>query len=333
MTLPAISTRLDCAIDRFEMFDVDGSRSFGVVIKQRFQWGSRGEIDRTPGATVELVDVPWPDGESTMIPSDLFLRKPSTDVVVAGSAAAPGPVEALDVAVRVGPVRKALRVFGPRVWQRSVGGVRPSEPMTFERLPLMWEHAYGGMDVSDPENAVVEPQNPVGRGVASAPESLEGALAPAIEEPGDLIRGARSKPRPAGVAALAPHFEPRRGLAGTFDQRWQDERSPLFPEDFDERFNQVAHPDLITPAPLVGGEPVQLLNLGEPGAVEFRLPRLIFQLDAYADTGVSGHRPVLDTVFLMPDRQSVDLAWRCSLPMRAGSAQIRELRIYEKRIV
>ena len=48
---------------------------------------------RIPGAQVRLVDEPWePEAEKSSIryPSDLFLRKPSTDVVVVGSAVAPG---------------------------------------------------------------------------------------------------------------------------------------------------------------------------------------------------------------------------------------------------
>lgn len=333
MTLPDLSTRLECAIDRFEMFDVDGSRSLAIVIKQRFQYGLRGAVDRVPGAQVEPVDVPWPDGQSAMYPSDLFLRKASTDVVVAGSAVAPGPVKSLDVMVRVGPVHKTLRVFGERVWYGGVTGMKPGDPAPFERLPLMWEHAYGGMDISDPDKAVQEPRNPVGRGVACHASTLDGQPVPRIEDPNHLIHRAGNKPPPAGIAALAPHFEPRRGFAGTFDQRWQDERMPLFPLDFDERFNQVAHPDLITPQPLIGGEPVQLLNLGAPVAADFALPRLVFQVDAYTSDGMTGHRPMLDTVVLMPDERRFDLVWRTALPLRYGPARIREIRIYEKRML
>ncbi len=53
---------------------------------------------------------------------------PSTDVVVAGSAAAPyrQRVRELDVSVRVGPVRKLLRMFGPS--QSSVNR-KPRAPL------------------------------------------------------------------------------------------------------------------------------------------------------------------------------------------------------------
>ncbi|MCA9606948.1 MAG: DUF2169 domain-containing protein [Myxococcales bacterium] len=333
MSLPEISSRLSCALDRFEIFDRDGARAMAVVIKQRFIWNERGALERMSGAQIEPVDVPWPDGQSPMIPADRCLFKPSTDVVVSGHAVAPRPVESLDVHVSVGPVSKSLRVFGVRTWYRSAFGAKPSDPLPFDRLPLMWEHAYGGMDVSDPENAVSDDRNPYGSGLASDADSLEGQPVPRIEDPTDLIHSSRSRPKPAGIAACASHFEPRRSYAGTFDQRWLDTRSPLFPEDYDPRFEQVAVPELVTPSPLIGNEPVRLLNLGHPGAIELRLPRLVFQVDALADSGTTNRRPVLDTVLILPDDRHLDMVWRTSLPLRRGAARIRDVFVYEKKVL
>lgn len=332
MTLPDISASLEAALDRFELFDKDGSRQLAIVIKQRFVWDAHGRTHRAPGALVTPVDVPYPDAGTPMHPSDLFLRKPACDVVVAGTARAERPVTELDVRVEVGPLTKSLRVFGPRVWYRSLGMTRPTDPQPFDQLPLLWEHAYGGMDISDPEKLAEEPRNPLGRGVVSHVESLEGMPLPQIEDPRDLITGARSKPAPAGVSALTTAFAPRRTYAGTMDQRWEDERMPLVPEDFDERFNQVAHPELI--GDLKGGEPVRILNVGQPGVSQFKLPRLVFQVDARADRGeVTGYRPVLDTVVILPDEGCVDLTHRTAIPLRRGPAAVREVLIFEKRIV
>lgn len=333
MTLPVISSRVTGALDRFELFDEDGSRSIAVVLKQRFAWNARGVVRRVDGAQVEPVDVPWPDAETPMIPADLCLRKPGTDVVVAGHAVAPQPVSSLDVHVRVGPVSRSLRVFGPRVWYDDGWTVKPSDPARFERAPLTWENAFGGMDTSDPERAVVDHRNPAGRGLVCDPESLEGQPVPQVEDPRDLIESAKSRPKPAGVAACPSHFEPRRSYAGTFDQRWQDTRSPLFPVDYDARFQQVAVPELVTPTPLIGREPVRLLNLGRPGAVELQLPRLAFQVDAYTDRGTTSHRPALDTIVFLPDEECFDMVWRTALPVRRPPQRVREVLVYEKRIV
>ncbi|MBX3276029.1 MAG: DUF2169 domain-containing protein [Sandaracinaceae bacterium] len=328
-----MNSRVTGALDRFELYDEDGTRSVAVVVKQRFAWNDRGVVVRTDGATVEPVDVPWPDGQSPKIPSDLCLRKPSTDVVVSGHAVAPRPAPFFDVHVSVGPVAKSLRVFGLRSWHGSARTMKPSDALPTERVPLMWEHAFGGMDVSDPERAVVDHRNPYGTGLVCDPKTLEGAPVPQIEDPTDLIRSSRSRPKPAGVAACASHFEPRRSLAGTFDQRWQDVRMPLFPVDYDPRFQQVAVPELVTPAPLIGNERVRLLNLGHAGAIELQLPRLVFQVDAHTDRGVTHHRPMLDTVLLLPDDRQLDMVWRTALPLRRGPTRVREVFVFEKRVL
>ncbi len=331
MSLPEISARLDATIDLFELYDRD-TLSCVVVIKQRFTWDDRGRLARSDGATIRAVDEPWPDAESPMFPGDLFVRKPSTDVVVVGHAVSARPTAELDVHVRVGAMERSLRVFGPRVWYRSLGGMAPTPPQSFERLPLMWEHAFGGMDVSDPKRAIDEPRNPYGTGLAIDSATLEHAPAPRIEDPQDLIQNARSRPAPAGVAALPPHAEPRRRFSGTYDQRWQDERMPLFPIDFDERFNQVAAPGLVAPRPLAGDEPIQLFTLGRPGPTKLVPPRLVFQVDARTDRGVVGHRPVLDTVLILADERALEVVHRIAIPLQPPPALVRELRVYEKRV-
>lgn len=334
MTQPPVSTRIDdVAVDIFELFDLEGARHWSLVIKQRWRWDPRtGRLDRIEGATVSPVDVPWPDFMSPKFPSDLFLRKPGADVVVVGHAVAASPVPELDVSVSVGPVTKALRVFGPRVWYRGVVGVVPSAPEKMERQALMWEDAYGGMDISNPEKIADEPRNPYGRGVAGDPKVLEHQPVPSIEDPRDLIRSARTKPAPAGVAAIGPNFEPRRSLAGTFDQKWQDERMPLLPLDFDWRHNQVAHPELVAPS-LRGDEPIAIMNIGWPGVQRTFVPRTVYQVDAIFDRGQAGFRPVLDTIVLMPDEHQMDVVHRTSIPIRRAPENVREVHVYEKRIL
>lgn len=317
------------------MFGLDGALCYVVVIKQRFLVHHMGVVRREPGAQVRRVDELWePEVPESSIrnPSDVCLRKPGTDVVVVGSAMAVDarPVAELDVRVRVGPVSKELKVFGLRVWFKGALGLTLTAPKPFQSLPLRWEYAYGGMDTRDPKKLAHEPRNPVGRGVVADPDTLIHQPAPQIEDPSQLIRGARSKPAPAGVGAIGPSFEPRLRYAGTHDDRWQKERMPLPPLDFDERHNQVAAPGLVCPSYLRGGEPVELVGLCEDGPLEFELPKLAFHVGSETAGGSQEHRPALDTVLFEPNERQFEMTWRALVPVPKQARRLHSITVYEK---
>ena len=56
----------------------------------------------------------------------------------------------LDVLLRVGPVRKQVRVFGDREWTGRLLGRSITAPEPFAKLPLVWERAFGGVHEADP---------------------------------------------------------------------------------------------------------------------------------------------------------------------------------------
>jgi len=82
-----------------------------------------------------------PGKSSIRTPSDVALTKPATDVLLIGTAYAPRgrPATQMHVSVSAGGVRKALRVFGDRVWEQRGIGTALSSPATFETMPLVWE--------------------------------------------------------------------------------------------------------------------------------------------------------------------------------------------------
>ncbi|MDO5622439.1 MAG: DUF2169 domain-containing protein, partial [Paracoccus sp. (in: a-proteobacteria)] len=94
-------------------------------------------------------------------------------------------------------------------------------------------------------------------------------------------------------------------------------RHPLLPQDFDFRFWQCAHPDLITRGWLHGDEPFELCNLlrGHP-RLSGRLPaiRLQMRLPVSGGTGVAPF--VLDGVHfdMRPGIGCVFLTWRAGFP-------------------
>jgi hypothetical protein len=336
MDTPALKKGTRAAVRIVPQLDLDGSMVAVVLVKEKFVVDPRGQVAPTHDAEIHLVDVPWdedkPETSSIKFPADVCLRKPSTDVLVVGSAMAKDRAKSreLDVLVRVGPVERALRVFGTRAWYRGVLGVTLSEPLPFEALPLRWEYAYGGSDFSDPDRPLEEPRNPVGRGVCRQAEDLIDTPGPQIEDPADLITKAKQKRPPAGVGAIGRHWLPRRLYTGTIDDHWKRERMPLLPADFDDRFNQAAPPELITPEPLRGGERVQLLNLCPEGVMQFELPRVHHFVGARTDAGMTEHRTQLDTVLLLPNEHAFELTWRATVPLPRKQAALRFVQVHDK---
>src|SRR5262249_19575220 len=85
--------------------------------------------------------------------SDAVPIKMATDVILLGHAQSDqGLAPSVDVTLEVGPVHKQVRVFGERAWKRTLGIPTLGAARPFERMPLMYERAFGGWDrsASDP---------------------------------------------------------------------------------------------------------------------------------------------------------------------------------------
>lgn len=336
MNVPELKKATGATVEIVPQWGMDGAVLAVVLLKEAFAVDRRGAPQRTNDAVIHRVDVPWdedaPEASSIRFPCDVCVNKPATDVVVVGSAMAAYATRqtTLDVGVEVGPLRRAVRVFGPRVWYRGAWGMALSEPTSFESVPLRWELAWGGADFSDPARPVEEGRNPLGRGVVADPATLEHKLGPQIEDPDDLLQTHRTAPPPAGLAAVGRNFLPRRGFVGTADERWLRERMPLPPADFDDRFHQVAAPGLTAPGRLRGGEPVLVTNMGAQGPLAFELPRLSFFAGMRRRGEMVESPPVLDTVTLLPNERRVEMTWRAVFTLPRDPRAVEFVQVHEK---
>ncbi|MCB9881259.1 MAG: DUF2169 domain-containing protein [Planctomycetes bacterium] len=256
-------------------------------------------------------------GESSLkYEPEMAIEKPATDVVLIATAR---PVQrettSLDVGIRLGPVEKAVRVFGPRHWVRRLGMKSISKPEPVEEVPLIAENAFGGWDRTPPDERHhrCEPRNPVGVGFHVSRGTFdEGEPLPAMELAHDAIRRHGQRVEPATFGFTEAHWEPRRRFAGTYDARWDKTRKPLLPNDFDRRFFNAASPGLIAPGHLVGNEDVTLLNLGGKPRWDFSLPGLsppIVRVVRRGDEDLIT-TTVLDTIVVDVERRKVLLTWR-----------------------
>lgn len=311
--------------------DQAGVESAYAVVKASFCFGPNGpelaEVQTPPLAA----DVFWGDPVSTSLRAvgEFGLLKTATDVLLIGRAIAPVPnTRVADVSLRVGPVARTVRVFGDRHWEKSGGKWKPSLPQAWERMPLRWELAWGGVapQVGDavPEH---EPRNPVGRGIASRDGPTDGQLLPNLEDPQALLIDPKDRPVPACFAPIAPTWLPRRQHAGTYDDAWVRKRAPYLPLDFDARFFQVAPPALIAPGFLQGGEPVELAGFTAGAPIRFELPRCGLELEFDFDGAPVPVPPQLETVLFEPDAGRFHLLWRAVLPVDKKLLRLRQLAV------
>lgn len=293
-------------------------------------------------------------------PSDLVPNKPRTDLIVNAVARAPGGEPArrwtcgIELSAASGPVlSKRLRVTGPREWRprwrrrldaeeardwrahrRLFAGWELTEPEPVTEVPLRYELAYGGTVVAGQDDEgrprfVCEVRNPIGCGLID-PDWTDHTLpqpAPRIEAEGEPVTEPGAAYAPQSLGPIPPAWEPRLPLGGTYDQHWIDHVWPNWAEDYDFAFHNSAHPDLICPGHLAGGETITLTHL-MPGAAESRLVLPDHGMVAefvQADGAVEARAMALDTVFLdladaRRERARVFLTWRVNFEPDAFAA-------------
>jgi hypothetical protein len=318
----------------------DDVANMTVVAKATFQIDPRSKElavaeEQVPFLAGDEWNGPEPADSSVRYESDASPAKPGTDVILVGHAhAGARPQRVLEVEMRVGPIHKRVLVTGDRRWVKAgPSWVASAPPVPFERVPLIYERAYGGVDRSDPERArqAREERNPVGTGFAasSRTERLDGLALPNLEDPRRPIKEWSDRPSVAGFGVIGRDWLPRRAYGGTYDQAWTDQRSPLLPLDFDERFFNAAPADQVVKPHLRGGEPVSLANCSADGPLTFALPRLTLAMSVDWAGGPRGQDipPLLDTVLLDPDERRVVINWRSTFPCGRKLRQIQRVAV------
>lgn len=284
-----------------------------------------------------------PMNSSVKFETDFVPYKLATDVVFHGKAYAPAGqrVTALTASLCIGQYRKDLLVLGDRV-ARFNGRKDPifTDPQPFESMDLIYERAYGGVDIySEEKMQCIYPRNPLGRGyaVANKLRSVENLALPNIEDPrsplippwlcvGDFKEWER-QPKPQGFGWTAKTAPPRSTYAGVMPgdlalerelrgayatlvpparrKQYQEAVSPVM----DFRFFNGASEGLVLPF-LTGAETVKLLNLDPLGEMHFQLPGGRPSIGLDIGEGGQELSVVLQTVMIRTNERQVDLVWR-----------------------
>ena len=340
--------------------DLEGKTVLTIVVKGTFDI-RLGEV-----ATEASEQIPVAYGDqfydeiargSVKFEFDIAPFKPRADIALIGKAYAPQgkEVHALDVSLRVGQMRKTIRVIGDRHWICSSRQLpeHPSEPQPFTSMDLVYERAFGGIDA---EGDGWCKENLVGRGffAKKSEKTFHGAPLPNLEDPANLIKSWKDHPKPVGFGFRSKAWIPRTAFLGTYDDKWREERSPDLPEDFRLDFYNAAHPDLQVEGYLKGDEEVELVNLTPDGTIRFRLPGIkvnctvakSFEIIAVASsTSEEGYgadmagpeqpdmeKEVhlnLDTLCVIPDEKRFYLVWRGLCPIKDLTAlEVKTIEIW-----
>src|SRR5262249_17453529 len=137
------------------------------------------------------------------------------------------------------------------------------------------------------------------------------------------------RPPPVGFGFTSPGWQPRSAYAGTYNQKWSDERMPLLPLDFDRRFFNGAPRDQVAAGFLKADEQVLVLNASPGGRLLFNLPGVPppqgrIQLRGRRDERLTTR---LDTVIINTDENLLLLIWRANLVLKTGPQDLVSMEV------
>ncbi len=315
--------------------DPSGREHLVVAVKGTFRIPSPGHGPELAQQQIPLVVADTFTGEpgrsAPIYEADYPPRKPRCDVLLIASAHAPGgrPAERVRVGLKLGPITKTFDVVGDRLWQvgNAIGPGAAIQP--FERMPITYDRAFGGVDDfhPDPSRHSAFMQNPIGRGYHQVLDAalVDGSPMPNTEDPRCPVVEPDGDYRPLSFGPIGRGWSPRLALAGTYDQDWLDKVFPFLPMDFRDDYFQSAPADQQMPYP-VGGEEVLLLNLTPEGRTAFRLPKDEVPIVFFRKRGPREEtNGVIDTIVIEPDSGLFTITWRASVPLRKDIFEIGQV--------
>jgi len=270
-----------------------------------------------------------PETSPPSLENDYAPFKPRCDIIVHACAYAPGgePIERIRVGAIVGDWQKQFDVVGNRYWLKGLAGWKPSSPEPFVKKELSWMSAYGGIDEYKEGQAEYCMLNPAGVGFwHKLNDRLNGMPVPNTEQADRPIKMPGGNYIPQGFGPIGRHWEPRRQYAGTYDEKWEAQKAPFLPDDFDEQFYQCAPADQQV-AFLKGGESIYLHHLTEEAALQFQLPDKLTVVMSVIKRG--GQRvslnPCADTLIIDAEQKKLSVVWRAHIPLKIGTKEVEAL--------
>ena len=306
----------------------DGEPVLAVAVKAVLRFDARGTLtlDSAP-AEIEPTDrfSGHPQRSGIAAAAECVPHKQGAEVIVNATAQTGGhDLRVMEAGFTLqsphqGIVRGAhLAISGPRRYERGLFGLSVTEPGRIEPLPVVPEHAYGGTHPDNPGDAYAA--NPVGCGYWRRRKDADGQPLPQIQWYKQWVTALNQRPKPAIIAALAPHWEPRRKERGTHNEAAAQGTGCPIGEDASAAYYNSAPPHQRFPQPFRGGEIVTLTNLveGQPlnHPFTFTLPTLLPEAMLFLGQTRSHLELVHDTVVIDAERREIHLLFHAMAPWR-----------------
>uniref|UniRef100_UPI000CA84028 DUF2169 domain-containing protein n=1 Tax=Psychromonas sp. Urea-02u-13 TaxID=2058326 RepID=UPI000CA84028 len=114
---------------------------------------------------------------------------------------------------------------------------------------------------------------------------------------------------------------------GTYDEQWQTTRAPYLPQDFDKLFLNAAHPDLIYPGYLQGGESILIKNMHPSGDIKLAVPQVKILCNAVVNNKSVALKMNIETLTLQPNEQLLSMVWLAPFECDKTLLKIKEIEV------
>ncbi|MCZ8502749.1 DUF2169 domain-containing protein [Vibrio lentus] len=303
--------------------DHNGNEVWIVVGKRSWQlvgsvWKEQEEV--------EIYDDPVYLGEvglSAMKADQEFsVVKTNTDVLIFGKARSYAKKAVTYHECRLlidGHIDKTISVLGDRQWIEHGGSVTLSKPLPFVEKEIDFSCAIGG-----------DLRNRLGGGIADTKGELLKQKVPSVFYPTEDWSATPKNTRVAGFGPLAPFFGARQQYAGTFDDDWLENRKPLYPVDFDQRFYQSAPLDQQCKGFISGGERLMMSGFCHNDALSFRFPKEMYVAEAqFKNANYQVDMPI-STVFIDTEARILSISYSAAFPCQGEEHLLVSTKIHKK---
>lgn len=284
-----------------------------------------------PTLRLSYVQKPLERGQARIEPADDIFIRQGVSVTASGFVYAPsGKATKADATISVGSETRRVRAFGPRVWRDGMfGALSATAPLPFDRVPMAWEAAYGGMLVRKtsmverdgrqclaPEFTTAYPFNADGLGFyLERHEAIEKPL-PQLEHPDMPIKNWDDKPQPVCFAPYPMNGGLRTQVLNDGDKVDLNRMG---------RLTCRAAPWLIFPA-IEPGTNIVLTGMRPKGeTLAFVIPEVPVSVRAILGRALFRLKPRLDTVEIDAEAAEVRMVYRCSFRFGLVQHERREV--------